>query len=335
MARRARKVLGNGTGRIGIYSLREYTSNVAESDWIALASQAEWLTPGTYTWVCPSSVTSVSAVCVGAGGAGYSTWNYSAGGGGGLGWKNSIPVTPGQSYTVVVGASGRNNGGGNGWTGGVSYFLSAATVAGYGGTNTSAVGTGGGPNPNSSGGGWVGDGGGAGGSASYQGGGAGGYAGNGGGTNAAAGTNSGAGAGGQSYSSTYGGAAGGGVGIYGLRTDYTAQPGIGFGANAYSGTGQGATSEAASTTSGYGGQGGSKRTGNSGVVTGRAGMQGENGQGQGYYGSNCGGGFPGGGGGGSGTSSGGGNGADGAVRIIWAGDNSGPRSFPSTLTTDL
>jgi hypothetical protein len=28
------------------------------------------------------------------------------GGGGGLGWKNNIAVTPGQSYTVVVGAGG-------------------------------------------------------------------------------------------------------------------------------------------------------------------------------------------------------------------------------------
>lgn len=39
------------------------------------------------------------------GGGGAGTYEIS-GGGGGLGWKNNIPVTPGQSYTVVVGAGG-------------------------------------------------------------------------------------------------------------------------------------------------------------------------------------------------------------------------------------
>ena len=40
------------------------------------------------------------------GGAGTASGNNYGGGGGGLGWKNNIPVTAGQTYTVVVGAGG-------------------------------------------------------------------------------------------------------------------------------------------------------------------------------------------------------------------------------------
>lgn len=70
-------------------------------------------TPGTYTWTAPAGVTSVSVVCIGGGGAGTRGTSPSdsvqyrrGGGGGGLGWKNNIAVTPGQTYTVVVGAGG-------------------------------------------------------------------------------------------------------------------------------------------------------------------------------------------------------------------------------------
>jgi hypothetical protein len=55
----------------------------------------------------------VSVVCIGAGGAGTRGTSPSdenqlrqGGGAGGLGWKNNISVTPGQTYTVVVGAGG-------------------------------------------------------------------------------------------------------------------------------------------------------------------------------------------------------------------------------------
>jgi hypothetical protein len=79
----------------------------------AAAGQAEFTTPGTYSWTAPAGVTSVSVVCIGAGGAGTRGTSPSdenqlrqGGGAGGLGWKNNIPVTPGQSYTVVVGAGG-------------------------------------------------------------------------------------------------------------------------------------------------------------------------------------------------------------------------------------
>lgn len=59
----------------------------------------------------------------------------SGGGGGGLGWANNIPVVPGQSYNVVIGAGGVNGSSTNqnGTDGGDSYFISTSTVAGFGG----------------------------------------------------------------------------------------------------------------------------------------------------------------------------------------------------------
>lgn len=111
--------------------------------------QAEYTSPGTYSWIAPPGITSVSVVAVGAGGDSMSAGSFSpinptywgiwgawgtGGGGGGLGWKNNIPVTPGQLYTVVVGSSGVWNGSATGSTkGGDSYFISRSTVCGYGG----------------------------------------------------------------------------------------------------------------------------------------------------------------------------------------------------------
>lgn len=59
--------------------------------------EAIFTTPGTYSWIAPTGVNTVSAVCVGAGGS-------HGGGGGALRYKNNITVIPGQSYNVVVGA---------------------------------------------------------------------------------------------------------------------------------------------------------------------------------------------------------------------------------------
>ena len=279
-------------------------------------SQVAYTTPGTFSWTCPNGVTSVCIVAVGGGGGGGYQWSSGGGGGGGLGWKNNIAVTPGTSYTVVVGVGGSANIANayqSGTEGGNSYFISLATVAGYGcgrggtlGNTTVSPGYGGGYN---------GDGGGSGGHGAiggswYQGGaGAGGYAGNGG--SAYSGTEGAGGAGtyGGYYSSTYGVSAGGGVGLKGQGTSGSARytPWQG-----YSGT--------------YGG--GQEGSG------GARGMYGENP----WSGMNeCGGtrciagGACGGGGGGSGTSYGGGPGGAGGVRIIW-GCN---RSFPTTNTGDL
>jgi hypothetical protein len=290
-------------GYIGTPVLSQSTATLPQTGDIA------YVTTGTYSWTAPAGVTSVSVVAVGGGGAGGSTWSSGGGGGGGLGWKNNITVVPGNSYTVVVGQGGQptanaNNNGVN--LGGTSYFISTATVAGYGGGR-------GGPSATAAsggyGGGWLGDGGGRGGdgawdgSWNYGGAGAGGYAGNGastyGGSSSGNAAPSGGGGGtGGWYSSTYGVPAGGGVGIYG----------------------QGASGGASGQY--YGGNGGS------------GGEQGRGGEGSGQSGyQTINGGAFGGGGGGSGTSYGGGWGGGGAVRIIWGLGRAFPATNAGTVTS--
>ena len=256
-----------------------------------------YTTPGTYAWTAPAGVTSVSVVAVGGGSGGSTDDPGGGGGGGGLGWKNNIPVTPGQTYTVVVGAgssAGTSAVIGGTASGGNSYFINTSTVAGLGAGGASE-------NVGAIGGSYVGDGGGAGGNGGNPqgvnafgggGGGAGGYAGNGGNGSGrptiAGGNGAGGGAGGGSATATISNGGGGGVGIYGQGS---------------SGAGGGGTE-----TEGLGSPG---QPGSSGSI--------------GTLGN---GGLYGGGGGGSDAvvTAGRGNGANGVVRIIW-----GPtRSFPTT-----
>ncbi|QJC56138.1 hypothetical protein HC248_01424 [Polaromonas vacuolata] len=68
------------------------------------AGQQEFTTPGTFTWVVPTGVTSVSVVTVGAGNNFVSHSTTITGGGGALGYKNSVSVTPGASIEIVVGS---------------------------------------------------------------------------------------------------------------------------------------------------------------------------------------------------------------------------------------
>jgi len=154
------------------------------------ATCATYTSAGTYTWIAPTGVTSVAAVAVGGG----------SGAGGGLGYKNNISVTPGSSYTVIVGAKGKYYTNSAPYYGGTSSFVNTSTVRG-GGAQWRTAGT------------YTGDGGGNGGSTSQSGGaGAGGYAGAGGnGGNPGASAGSGGGGGGA-YGNNWGG---GGVGIYG------------------------------------------------------------------------------------------------------------------------
>jgi len=175
--------------------------------------QQEYTTAGSYTWVAPAGVTSVSIVAIGGGGSGGLSRH--GGGGSGLGYKNNYSVTPGASYTVVVGASGYISAGNlNGVDGGDSYFVSTSVVKGGGGGGNGAPGT------------YTGDGGGNGGSGvgsgtNYPnwsgGGGAGGYSGNGGdgSGNATSAGSAGAGGGGGGGGGGNGCAGGGGVGRYG------------------------------------------------------------------------------------------------------------------------
>jgi len=182
--------------------------------------QQAYTTAGTFSWIAPAGVTSVSVVTVGAGG--YST---AGGSGGALSYKNNITVVPGNSYAVVVGA---------GNSGTLSSFNGTGVVsAGTGSTRT-------------------GDGGGNGGTGGQ--GGAGGYSGNGG--NGASGSGSGtAGSGGGGGGSgsgyyytcvgcveRYGYPGGGGVGL------------LGQGASGSGGTGT--SSLGGTATGGGGGSGG-------------------------------------------------------------------------------
>ena len=140
--------------------------------------QQEYTSPGSFSWTAPAGVTSVSVVAVGGGGVGNDAANAGgAGGGGGLGYKNNISVTPGQSYTVVVGDAAADTSGNDGED---SYFINISTVKGGGGQGSTTPSGG-------SGGTYTGDGGGNGGAGgaggdTYEGGGggAGGYSGNGG-----------------------------------------------------------------------------------------------------------------------------------------------------------
>ncbi len=258
----------------------------------------------SYSWVAPAGVTSVSVVAVGQGGPGIISGCTSTayGGGGGLGYKNNIAVTPGTSYDVVI-----NNT--------ASYFINTSTVAGYAGSRSS-----------SAGGTYVGDGGGNGGAGTGGGGGAGGYSGNGG-----AGANGAYGSFGPGSAGSGGGGGGGGVG-YGrpgfcASLRYTSSGGgggvglLGAGGSGAAGNGSGGNSGQYGTSEGGGGGSGGATAGSFST------SDGGYGGGGGQYG----------GGGGisrnnNGVLSNSNGGGGGGVRIIWPGTT---RSFPSTNTGNL
>ena len=283
--------------------------------------QSEFTTPGTHSWTAPADVTSVCVVCVGGGGGGAGGYGL-GGAGGGLAYKNNISVTPGQSYTVVVGSGGTgatDDGDSSIWTmalgsdGGDSYFIDTSTVRATGGsaaTSSNDIPQGG---TNT-----AGDGGGTGGVTDvsglgyhWPGGGAGGYSGDGGRTGSSgssyaghSGTDyyghdgAGGGGGGGGYTNSHGGGGGGGgVGIYGEGTSGSG--------------GQGGTSSTDLTAAGGGSGGTDGATNTSSYQAGNDGGNYGGGGGCAYY-----------------T---GGDGGGGAVRIIW-----GPgRSFPSTNTGNV
>ena len=223
---------------------------------VAPGSQS-YTASGTYTWVAPANVTSVSVVAVGGGGYGAQSGGgcrAGGGGGGGLGWRNNIAVTPGSSYCVVVGGRG-----------GCSYFINTSTVAGYRGIcGSTSFGS------QAAGGSYSGQGGGAGGKGgkanSYKtgGGGAGGYSGTGGGGggyycctyhNGCSGSGGGAGGGGGGstcpLNGIWQGGAGGGVGIFGQGANGSGGPAYGQGAGGGSGASSGAGGGGSGGANGY------------------------------------------------------------------------------------
>ena len=256
-------------------------------------------TTGSYTFVVPSGVTSISMVAIG-GGAGADGSN--SGGAGGLKWINNVSVTAGQSLTVFQGNSGSRfrPGGGGDVDATASYVNDASNnliIQAGGGTKGSpgqggAISVGSGYTSLTNGGGAGGNGGG--GSGKGGGGGAGGYSGAGGaggnqGTNNGA-AGSGGGAGGGGGANTADGGQGGGTGILGEGSS-----GAGGAYGNYASPGQG----------GSGGTAGNAGYGNWNAASAN-------------YGGGCG--------------AGSGGASRGAVRIIWPGAT---RSFPSTNTGDV
>jgi uncharacterized repeat protein (TIGR02543 family) len=116
-----------------IYSFGEVVTDnlVLYAKWIPKFGEAIYSTPGTYTWTVPDGVTTISVLAIGSSGA---TSNYATiiayGEAGGAGWINNYAVTPGETFTVVVGKA---------YLGEVSYFGSASLVAGLGGKFGSIV----------------------------------------------------------------------------------------------------------------------------------------------------------------------------------------------------
>ena len=90
--------------------------------------QADFTTPGTFSWTPPAGVTSVCVICVGGGGGGGGSAGGNigpqGGSGGGLSWRNNITVIPGAvNVDLIVGDGGAGGSSGNtGASGGGSFF---------------------------------------------------------------------------------------------------------------------------------------------------------------------------------------------------------------------
>lgn len=104
--------------------------------------QAPFVYTANGTWVCPAGVTSITVECWGAGGGGgqRNTNNTTGGGGGGGAYAASIlPVIPGNSYTIAVGAGGNGAASGTKNGGNSSFAASVIALGGAGATNNSTT----------------------------------------------------------------------------------------------------------------------------------------------------------------------------------------------------
>lgn len=136
-----------GTDPIPLLSGSQWTGNTGT---YSSSGPVTYSSPGTYTFTCPGAVTSLSTVeCWGAGGGGSNARANDANNGGGAGGggeyakETSVAVTPGNDYTVTVGAGGSGGyyatvGGGQnpGSPGGASSFPGdSITVTAHGGNS--------------------------------------------------------------------------------------------------------------------------------------------------------------------------------------------------------
>jgi len=296
-------------------------SNLVAGAAAAPAGQWARITSGTVQWTCPAGVKSVSIVTVGGGGGGGGDGpGGGSGGGGGMSYRNDISVSAGTSYEVICGAGGGGSANSTGQAGQTSSVAQLQVSSGGGGGGVSGVGAAGGASGQA----------GQGDAASSGGPGSAGNNGGGGGGGSAAGN----------YNNGGTGAKGGEVPHYGILPAGQGQGGEhGGGAGGFSGWGN------------YGGAGGGTLIYGEGLnAQGSAARGGEQARQQGEIGSIYVGGSQRGGqfpvqtistnyrmgarpgSGGVGNVWGqGANGGQGAVRIIWPGDE---RQFPTTRTVD-
>ena len=95
----------NGSQPIGIINKSTWTGI---SGALAATGDDVYDAPGTYQWV--ASTTSVDAIAFGAGGGGGASAGAGGGGGGGeYAEEATLAVTPGNTYTIVVGAPGQGS----------------------------------------------------------------------------------------------------------------------------------------------------------------------------------------------------------------------------------
>lgn len=118
--------------------------------------------PGTYTWVCPAGVTSVSVLVVGGGGSGYVAGSQSGGFSRATFGASVIQANGGAAGAFTGNAGGTASGGDANYSGGAGNYAGGGGAAGYAGNggNAGSAGTGGsgggGDNSYGSGGGGVG-----------------------------------------------------------------------------------------------------------------------------------------------------------------------------------
>jgi len=107
----------NATSKLGEDGQYYFTSlegsninNSMKSGSTSSGNVADFTTPGTYSWIVPSGVTSLLVLCIGGGGGGGSdsgTETDGGGGGGGGGIKRgTIGVNAGQTLIINVGSGG-------------------------------------------------------------------------------------------------------------------------------------------------------------------------------------------------------------------------------------
>ena len=75
---------------------------------MAVDHKEVFIAPETFNWVAPTGVTSVAAEAIGSGGGGGCDGVGDAGGAGGGAYSklNSYSTTPGNNYSITVGARG-------------------------------------------------------------------------------------------------------------------------------------------------------------------------------------------------------------------------------------